>query len=93
MLTVFCALLTALGALTLVWLLLGLFLCPLGGDGTVSVTLRLRGDATGLEHSLRCLRWLRESGLLAAQVHLEDEGLTPEGRERVRRAVARCPEL
>lgn len=83
MLTVICALLCALGALTLVWLILGLFLCPLGADGTVSVTLRLRGDAAGLEHSLRCLRWLRESGLLEAQVRLEDEGLTPEGRERL----------
>lgn len=87
MLTVLQSLLTALGALTLVWLLLGLFLCPLGADGSVSVTIRLYGDAAGLEHSLRALRWLRESGLLAAQVHLEDEGLTPEGRERVQRAI------
>lgn len=87
MLTVFCALLTALGALTVIWLVLGLFLCPLGSDGSVSVTIRLHGDAAGLEHSLRALRWLRGSGLLAAQVHLEDEGLTPEGRERVHRAL------
>ena len=87
MLTVFCALLCALGALTVIWLLLGLFLCPLGADGSVSVTIRLHGDAAGLEHSLRALRWLRQSGLLQAEVHLEDEGLTPEGRERVQRAV------
>ena len=68
MLTVLQSLLTALGALTLVWLLLGLFLCPLGADGSVSVTIRLHGDAAGLEHSLRALRWLRESGLLAARL-------------------------
>lgn len=87
MLTVLGALLGALGAVTLLWLLLGLFLCPLGVDGTVSVTIRLRDDASGLEHSLRCLRWLRGSGLLEAEVQLEDCGLTGEGRERVKRAA------
>lgn len=89
MLTVILAVLSALGVLTLLWLLLGFFLSPLGEDGTVLVTLRLRGDAEGLEHSLRALGWLRESGLLAAEVCLKDDGLTEQGRERVQTILNR----
>lgn len=85
MLTVFSALLTALGALALLWAALGLFLCPLGTAGDVTVTLHLRGDADTLEHSLHVLHWLHSSGLLEAELVLEDAGLTELGRERVKR--------
>jgi hypothetical protein len=85
MATVLLATLAALGALTLLWAVLGLMLCPLGTAGDVTVTLHLRGDADTLEHSLRALRWLHSSGLLEAEVVLEDAGLTETGRERVKR--------
>jgi hypothetical protein len=85
MATVLLATLAALGALALLWAVLGLFLCPLGTAGDVTVTLHLRGDADTLEHSLRALQWLHSSGLLEAEVVLEDAGFTELGRERVKR--------
>jgi hypothetical protein len=87
MATVLLATLAALGALALLWAVLGLFLCPLGTAGDVIVTLYLRGDADTLEHSLRALQWLHSSGLLEAEVVLEDAGLTELGRERVKRTT------
>jgi hypothetical protein len=87
MATVLLATLAALGALALLWAVLGLFLCPLGTAGDVTVTLHLRGDADTLEHSLRALQWLHSSGLLEAEVVLEDAGLTELGRERVKRTT------
>lgn len=79
---IFFAALAALGLFTLLWLIFGLFLIPVGTIGTVHIRVLASGDADDLEHILGGLRWLQRSGLLEGRIDIVDAGLSEEGRSR-----------
>jgi hypothetical protein len=68
MATVVLVVLSAYGALSLLWLALGALLCPVGGGQGVRLQLRLSGSGAEVEHTLRGLRWLMSAGLLAGRL-------------------------
>lgn len=79
------------------WLLLGRLLAPIGMKGPVWAVLPASGDAEALEHDLRGLLWLRQSGMACLRVVIADCGLSAGGRElasllsRREEDVAFCP--
>jgi hypothetical protein len=77
--------LCAWGVIMLLWTLIGVLLLPLGRELPLTVVVRCQGDAPWLEHCLRALVWLRDSGILWWQVVILDQGLTQEGRDRAAR--------
>lgn len=66
------------------WLLLGRLLAPIGVRRPVVVVLPAAGDGEGLEHDLRGLLWLRQSGMGCLRVVIADCGLSEKGRELAR---------
>ena len=74
------ALLCALGAAVLLWLLLGWLVRPASVHNLRTV-IPGRGDGDSLEAALRQLAWLRRAGLFRGEAVIWDAGLTPEGRE------------
>lgn len=66
------------------WLLLGRLLSPIGTKGPIWAVLPISGDGEGLEHDLRGLLWLRQSGMACLRVVIADCGLSEEGRELAR---------
>ena len=74
------ALLCALGAAVLLWLLLGWLVRPASVHNLWTV-IPGRGDGDSLEAALRQLAWLRRAGLFRGEAVIWDAGLTPEGRE------------
>lgn len=79
------------------WLLFGRLLAPIGTKGPIWAVLPASGDGEGLEHDLRGLLWLRQSGMACLRVVIADCGLTGEGRElagllsRREEDIAFCP--
>ena len=63
------------------WLLLGRLLAPIGTKGPIWAVLPASGDGEALEHDLRGLAWLRQSGMVCLRVVIADCGLSAEGRE------------
>lgn len=63
------------------WLLLGRLLAPIGTKGPIVAVLPAVGDGQTLEHDLRGLLWLRQSGMACLRVVIADCGLSGEGRE------------
>lgn len=63
------------------WLLLGRLLAPIGTKGPIVAVLPAAGDGQTLEHDLRGLLWLRQSGMACLRVVIADCGLSTEGRE------------
>ena len=63
------------------WLLLGRLLAPIGTKGPIWAVLPASGDGQNLEHDLRGLLWLRQSGMAGLRVVIADCGLSGEGRE------------
>lgn len=63
------------------WLLFGRLLAPIGTKGPVWAILPATGDGEGLEHDLRGLLWLRQSGMACLRVVITDCGLSSQGRE------------
>ena len=82
------ALLCALGAAVLLWLLLGWLVCPASVHNLWTV-IPGRGDGDSLEAALRQLAWLRRAGLFRGEAVIWDAGLTPEGRELALRLALR----
>lgn len=79
--------LLVLGFGWLLWRLEGALRTPVhpGAHTALTVVVTARGDAPELEHTLRGLLWLRESGALRAQLLVLDAGMTPQASELVRR--------
>ena len=84
------ALLCAVGAGSLLWLLFGLLVRPSRGREPW-VVLPGRGDGSDLEASLRQLAWLRRAGLLCGEAVILDEDLDREGRQLALRLTLRWP--
>lgn len=84
------ALLCAVGAGSLLWLLFGLLVRPSRGREPW-VVLPGRGDGSDLEASLRQLAWLRRAGLLCGEAVIWDEDLDREGRQLALRLTLRWP--
>lgn len=87
MLTILLAALAVLGLGTLLWLVFGLFLIPVGTIATVRVQVLADGSAQTLEHTLSGLLWLRKTGLLEAQIDVVDNGLDEYGLACAERLV------
>lgn len=87
MLTIFLAALAAVGLGTILWLIFGLFLIPVGTIGTVHIQVFASGSAETLEHTLSGLFWLQRSGLLEARIDIVDAGLDEIGRKCAVRLV------
>ena len=63
------------------WMLFGRLLAPVGAKGPIIAVLPAAGSGETLEHDLRGLLWLRESGMACLRVVIADCGLNEEGRE------------
>ena len=63
------------------WLLLGRLLAPIGTKGPIWAVLPASGDGQNLEHDLRGLLWLRQSGMACLRVVIADCGLNDQGRK------------
>lgn len=74
------ALLCAVGAGSLLWLLFGLLVRPAQGREPW-VVLPGRGSGEDLEAGLRQLAWLRRAGLFRGEAVIWDEDLDREGRQ------------
>ena len=74
------ALLCALGAALLLWLLLGWLVRPASVHNLWTV-IPGRGDGDSLEAALRQLAWLRRAGLFRGEAVIWDEALDREGRQ------------
>ena len=74
----------------LLFLLHELLLCPVrpGKGERVEAVLRVRGEAPGLEATLRGLVWLRRSGRVRMDILLLDEGMAAETRDTAERLCA-----
>ncbi len=79
-----CALASA-GILLVIWALTASLLLPAQED---FVVLSARGDAGALEMRVRSYRFLRDSGLLQAELVVVDCGLTARGRAAAERLCA-----
>lgn len=66
------------------WLLLGRLLAPIGTKGPIWAVVPASGDGDGLEHDLRGLLWLRQSGMACLRVVIADCGLSGKGMELAR---------
>lgn len=86
------ALLCAVGAGSLLWLLFGLLVRPAQGREPW-VVLPGRGSGEDLEAGLRQLAWLRRAGLFRGEAVIWDEDLDREGRQLALRWpwVTCCP--
>lgn len=82
------AILAICGVLMLVWCITGLFLRPIGG-ARLRLLYAAEGNAEALEQTARGIAWLRETGLLAAELAVVDCGLSEEGLALVRALCAR----
>ena len=80
------ALLCAVGAGSLLWLLFGLLVRPAQGREPW-VVLPGRGSGEDLEAGLRQLAWLRRAGLFRGEAVIWDEDLDREGRQLALRLV------
>lgn len=74
-------LLAGAGLFLVGWLLLGRLLAPIGVKSPVVAVLPAFGDGEWLEHDLRGLLWLRQSGMGCLRVVIADCGLSKQGRE------------
>ena len=74
------ALLCAVGAAALLWLLFGWLVRP-ASVHNLWIVIPGRGNGNLLEAALRQLAWLRRAGLFRVEAVIWDAGLTPEGRE------------
>ena len=75
-------LLAAFGLVSLGWLAAGALLLP--GVCPARMVVEAKGDAGGLEQTVKALLWLRRSGLWWGEVVIEDCGLSREGEALAR---------
>ncbi len=70
----------ALSFLLLLWAVKGLLLRPAraGRHGRLTVLIRAAADVRSLEREISALRWLREDGLLKADILIVDMGMDDE---------------
>ncbi len=84
MMSVLIAVLAAVGLCTLLWLIFGGLLLPVGSDGTLRVYVLATGSAGNVEQILRGLCWLKRTGILGGKINILDAGLNGAGRAQVR---------
>lgn len=80
-------LLAAFGLLSLGWLAVGWLLLP--GVCPARMVVDAKGDAGGLEQTVKALLWLRRTGLWWGEVVIEDCGLSREGTALARTLAER----
>lgn len=73
------AALAVLGLLSLIWMVSGWLLTPIGGR-SVTTLIPCSGDGEELEQAVNGLVWLRDGGFLRGKVILADCGLTDFGK-------------
>lgn len=73
------AALCAVGVCSLLWMVFGSMLMPVGGQETLEIAIFAQGDGEELEQTLRGLFWLESAGLLKGTLRIVDQGLTPKG--------------
>ncbi len=78
--------LAAWGLIVLVWTLAGLILLPLRRRDDVGLTVLIRGkgQASGLEHYLRGLLWMRDFGLAWWNILVLEDELDRDALDRAR---------
>ena len=81
-------LLAAFGLVCLGWLAMGWLLLP--GVCPARMVVDAKGDANGLEQSVKALLWLRRTGLWWGRVVIKDCGLDRDGMALARRLGAHC---
>jgi hypothetical protein len=81
---VIAAVLVTLAITVAIWKITGLLLMPvMSRDETeIFTVLRVQGEATELEETLRGLMWLKDAGKLKSRIIIADVGLTPDAYER-----------
>ena len=78
--------LAAWGLITLIWTLAGAVLLPIRRIGNLRLTVVFRGEAslTQLEHWLRSILWLRESGMIWWNILVLTDDLKEDSLQYVR---------
>ena len=82
------AILAVCGVLLILWTVTGLLLKPAGGR-SLRMLLAVQGDAQELEHAVRGVAWLRETGLCVAGLTVIDCGLSDVGLRCLRAICGR----
>lgn len=82
------AILSVCGVVLLVWCISGWLLRPMGGE-KMCLLFPACGDAPELEQALRGAAWLRETGLVTAEILVVDCGLSEAGQKKVSALRAR----
>lgn len=79
--------LAAWGLITLIWTLAGAVLLPIRRRGNLRLTVVFRGEAslTQLEHWLRSVLWLRESGMIWWNILVLTDDLKEDSLQYVRK--------
>lgn len=79
--------LAAWGLITLIWTLAGVVLLPIRRRDNLRLTVVFRGEAdlTQLEHRLRGVLWLRESGLVWWNILILTDDLKEDSLQYVQR--------
>lgn len=89
MLMVFLAALATVGLASILWMLFGCFLVPVGTPGTMRVSIYASGNGDEVEHLLCGLHWLKTAGLLNAKIDVVDAGLNGAGRAQMQYLTTR----
>lgn len=76
------ALAIAAALAVLIWLLRGVMLTPVrtGENQSITLVLRVTGNAKELEHTVDGLAWLIQNGTIPAELILLDDGMDEETR-------------
>ena len=82
-------LLAAFGLVSLGWLAAGALLLP--GVCPARMVVEAKGDAGGLEQTVKALLWLRRTGLWWGEVVIKDRGLDAGGLALAQALAAREP--
>ena len=78
------ALLAAMGAVSVGWLLFAHWLLPAGGGEENVTVVPGRGDGVRLDRTIQSLLFLRRNGLYRGSIVILDDGLDEQGRAMAR---------
>lgn len=84
LLEILMALLAAMGAVSVGWLLFAHWLLPAGGETESFAVIPASGDGVRLDQTVQSLLFLRRNGLYRGNLVILDDGLDEKGRAMAR---------
>lgn len=93
LLEILLALLAAVGAVSVGWLLFAHWLLPAGGVGESFAVIPVKGDGISMDRTVQSLLFLRRNGLYRGELVLLDTGLDRDGLAMARLLCANADGL